>query len=272
MTSGFMQFVQSKRSIIQGDRDFVRVVYHSVIRSNNGGNELAVYLADRMPFFYREPSKIIEALSSQYFVSTVKETLARLPDSATFQESHFAEISSAIFCEEVLGLKRLYSKLSLLTAENTNPHKMDILFCNPCVDPVEFILCEVKSSMKCAAEGLPPGHDKSCFADLFRSFNKYQEKDLEFDLAAAKDRIEVLPTSQRNKILSSLEPYAERSLKYAGFIVIDSGTKDDSEINILGTRKNDKKFDVDLVSVESLRNVAERSYQILKEIRDKCTP
>jgi hypothetical protein len=248
-----------------------RAVYLSDIVTNTGDKRLSAFLADRLPSFYRDPSKLMAALSSDYFITAVRETLERLPSMDSFCESHFAEICSAIFAEDVLGLKRLYSKLSLLTSQNTNAFKMDLLLFDPDSDPVEFVVGEVKSSPKTEADGMPANHHKGCFGDLFRSMNKYHESDLTFDLAAAKDRIDQLPQVLRERVKSALEPYGLREVLYAGFVIIDATTAADGETSVLATRESKKAFEVDLLRVQSFPAVVEDTYGCLKEILDKCS-
>jgi len=138
--------------------------------------ELSKYISSKAPLFYRNLSNIVADMSdSRHFGSVIKETLSRIPSAESFRESHFCEIISGVFAEEVMGITRIYSKLTLLTAENANAFKMDLVLCNPEANPVEFVFGEVKSSCK---QTTPANHDKSCFADLFTSFNGYLSADL----------------------------------------------------------------------------------------------
>ena len=232
---------------------------------------MADYIADKTPLFYRDLPKIIDDLGDGYFVTTIKSTLAKLPTSESFQESHFGEIATGIFVEEVMGLRKLYSKLTLLTAENANAFKMDLVLYRPTSDPIEFIFGEVKSSPKISADGSPVGHHKSCFADIFTSMNKYGDDDLAFDLTAAKDHIQALPEVERNRIRKALMPYGDLIVSYAGFAIIDTTTKSDSEISLLATRQNKKTFDVDVICVEEFPTVATSAYKRLEALRRACS-
>src|ERR1035437_4057751 len=205
--SGFPQFVQLSRAHLTASTKSVRLVSHSHVVQEANSYRLSKYISDRAPLFYRDAEKIIETIRNGYFGTAYQETLARIPSSESFQESHFAEVAAGIFAEEVMKLAILYSKLTLLTAENANAYKMDLLLCNPQVEPVEFVFGEVKSSTKCAADGMPPGHDASCFVDLFNSFNKYDNTDASFDLTAAKDRLSLMDASIRDRIIAALMPY-----------------------------------------------------------------
>jgi HamA len=224
--------------------------------------QLAKYISSKAPLFYRNLSNIVADMSdSRHFGSVIKETLSRIPSDESFRESHFCEIVSGVFAEEVMGLTRIYSKLTLLTAENANAYKMDLVLCRPDANPVEFVFGEVKSSCK---QTKPANHHKSCFADLFVSFNGYDSGDMEFDLTSARDRVEALLTQQRDKVRKALLPYGDRILSYAGFVVIDSSTFDHDESKVLATRKNNKAFDIELLCVDTLKDTGYLTYSILE--------
>lgn len=263
--SGFAQFVHGGRLVLQFvDKAPVRAVYRSDIVRTTDSATLEAYMADRVPYFYKPASEIAAAFEEGFFLSAIKDVLRKLPTAATFRESHFGEIVAGVYGEEVLGLRRLYSKLTLLTAENANAFKMDVLFYQPGTDPVEFVFAEVKSSTKTAADGLPACHDKTCFPSLFASLNKYKAADLDFDLDLIKERMADLPDEDRETIKRSLLPHRARHLRYAGFCVIDSSTHDNGEASLLATRKNEKKFDVDLLCIAELPEVMTATYEALE--------
>lgn len=244
-----------------------RIVQVSSFRTRQDGVVLSDYVANRAPLFYRRLERVIEDLKAGLFLSAFRDTLAKLPSAESFQESHFGEILAGLFAEEIGGLKRIYSKLSLLTAQNANAFKMDLLLCNSATVPIEFVFGEVKSSAKSLSDGLPVGHDKSCYASLFDSFNKYGEEDLEFDITAARDNLEILDPAEAQRIKTALLPYADRRVKYAGFVVIDQATHAENEANVLATRRNKKEFDVELICIESLKNTIDDAYAKLKTTR-----
>ena len=241
-----------------------RVHLSRIVRSVEE-QHLEEYLADRAPLFYRSPDKIAETLDQGYFLTAFREVVRRLPTSSHFRKSHFGEILSAVFAQEVLGWRLIYSKLRLTTAENANPYKMDLLFFDPSRAAPTIILAEVKSSMKTE---IPAKHDKSCFPSLFDSLREYSAEDLEYDLTAARDHVEQLDPEEQEKVKSALLPYSERALLYAGFSVIDTATRSDSETSMLATRRSSKTFDVDLVCVDELSLVSESTYAILDEMRN----
>lgn len=264
--AGLMHFIKAQREIVDGDRAAVRLVYRSEFFRNANGISIGQYIADRAPLFYRSVDDILRDLQAGYFVTAIKSTLAKLPTSESFQESHFGEIVAGLFAEDVLGLRKLYSKLSLLSAENANAYKMDLVMYDPSSKPLRFVFGEVKCSPKISADCTPVGHDASCYADIFNSMNKYSSEDCAFDLNAARDRLVGLKPGEREAVRQALLPYSGARVAYAGFAVIDTSTYDKDEAQVLRTRKNDKQFEVDLICLESFSTIAGLVYGGLKGI------
>ncbi len=138
---GVHQFLKVTRANFKC-AEMVRCVYMSELVRVANGNQLERYIADRAPFFYRDLPSITQSLGDGFFVSTIKQTLSKLPTSESFRESHFGEIAAGIFAEEVMGLTKLYSKLSLLTAENANAYKMDLVLFDLTLIPLSSSLAK----------------------------------------------------------------------------------------------------------------------------------
>ena len=258
-------FLLTVRAQIHCRPDAERSVHLSQIARIIGDHKLEEFVADRAPLFYRSPDRIVERLNEGHFLTAFRETLRRLPTAANFRDSHFAEILSAIVAQEILGWKLIYSKLRLLTAENANAYKMDLVLFDPSQSEPAFILGEVKSSMK---SEIPSNHHKSCYPNLFDSLRTYSSEDLAFDLTAARDNVNALPRAERCIVKKALMPYATRKILYAGFSVIDTETRLDEETEMLATRKSNKTFDIDLICVDEIASVSESTYSILKAMRD----
>ena len=257
-------FLVSARAQIHDGDEAQRFVYLSRLARSVGEQRLEDFMADRAPLFYRSPDQIANMLNKGYFRTAFHEALIQLPTSTHFRNSHFGEILSAIFAEEVIGWRLIYSKLKLLTAENSNPYKMDLVFFDPNQSRPTFVLGEVKSSMKSKA---PANHDKSCYPSLFDSLREYSDNDGDYDLTAARDNIDALPENERDTVLKALLPYADREILYAGFSVIDTNTRSDNETSMLATRKSPKIFDIDLMCVDDLSSVSGSTFTILDRMR-----
>jgi hypothetical protein len=263
--------IKINRAKFSCTKTMVRTVFCSeLMRSHPEARaNLDKLVTDKAPLFYRKPEHIIQTLQFGYFATAISETLGQLPQSPSFRESHFGEILATIFAEEVMGLRRIYSKLSLLTSENSNAYKMDLVLYDPNTNPVDIVFGEVKSSPKQSPDGKPVGHDKSCFSSLFNSINGYSEDDSKYDLTAARDHIDsCLSSSERERVLQSLMPYSNAKIRVAGIVVIDATTSNDNEVSVLATRKNATTFDVDIVGVEDFSDVADSVYSKLENLRN----
>ncbi|MFA4824391.1 MAG: Hachiman antiphage defense system protein HamA [Methanoregula sp.] len=267
------KFIRITRRQFQNNKKHMRFVYISEISRNSDEHNIDKYIAEKVPFFYREAKRISDSFQDEFFLRAIYDSLCRLPDSSSFQESHFGEIISGLFAEDVIGLKKIYSKLSLLTAENANAYKMDLVLYNPKSDPVELFFCEVKCSMKSSPDLNPVKHDESIYPDMFNSMNAYEKEDFDFDFAAAKDHIDKLPLDEQQKLKDAFLPYSDKKIiKFLGFAVIDSSTYNSEEVSVLATRKNKKEFDIDVICLDELPHIVQSVYSKLVTLRDQCTP
>lgn len=257
-------FLLSARARIHETDGAQRQVYMSRVLRRAGDLRLEELLADRAPLFYRSPEHIASMLRAGYFRTAFREALLQLPTSTHFRDSHFAEILSALFAEAAIGWRLLYSKLTLLTAQNANPYKMDLILYDPNPNVPTFILAEVKSSPK---SDVPARHHRSCYPSLFDSLRDYSNDDLTYDLTAARDNIDTLPDSERDIVRNALLPYAHRQVLYAGFSVIDTVTREETETSMLATRQSPKTFDIDLVCVDEFSAVSASTYTLLDNMR-----
>ncbi|EHJ47947.1 hypothetical protein DFW101_1941 [Solidesulfovibrio carbinoliphilus subsp. oakridgensis] len=265
---GFNHFISLSRVALKSTTSTVRDVFISDVKRVHKQHQVEKYIADRTPLFYRDFEKIVQAMNP-FFVTTLVDTLQKLPTSESFQESHFGEIVSAIFAEEIVGLKIIYNKLSLLTSENANAYKMDLVLYDPSQDPIDIIFGEVKSSPKVVLDSIPANHHKSCYPDMFRSLNNYTDRDLNFDLGAAKDRIEA--SEDKDRLKAVLMPYSGMEIKYVGFAVVDHSSKSDDEIKMLGSRSCNKNLvSIDVVCVENYPEVAANVFKKLEAIKSAC--
>ena len=122
------QFIVSSRVELEfADKEVVRKVWKSEVQRSVGTTALENYMADRVPLYYRAPQSVAADLQDGYFLRAVADTLARLPTADSFRDSHFGELLAAEFAVAAMGLRLLYSKLRLLTAENSNAYKIATL-------------------------------------------------------------------------------------------------------------------------------------------------
>src|SRR5882762_1554236 len=94
---GFLRFLVEDRSVLRAAPPAVRMVYKTTVNREAGDQRLELFVADKAPLFYRKLQEIQASLQDGYFVSSVHDTLARIPTDPNFRVSHFGEIVSAIF-------------------------------------------------------------------------------------------------------------------------------------------------------------------------------
>lgn len=260
------RFVSIARDVLTCSGTAVRIGHISEIHEKVDEDLIYEYLADELPFFYRNIEDIVSSLRDGYFRTTIRDTLNKLPKAKSFKESHMGEIISAIFARDVLGLKILYKKLTLLTAENSNAYKMDLVLYRIDGDVVYIIFGEVKMSAKSSVTA-GKTHKNSIYPSLFSSIKQYETKDRDFDLAAAKDQIKYLDLPEREIIAEALKPYSgKKKIEYAGFIVIDLLTKDIKDMEMLLTKPSNKEFNVDVICVQNLSDNIINSYEALERM------
>lgn len=259
-------FIRAHRTRLTFSGTAVRAVHKTEIMRGDPPEQLSRFIAECLPFFYRDPSKIIETMHGGLFFHALREALGRLPNSPTFRESHLGEILAGIYAEGVLGLSMLYSKLSYLSSENSNAYKMDLVMCDFSSDQPQLVWGEVKSSMKAPRDGAPK-HDVTCYASIFKSLREYTHKDRDFDITAVKDNLHKLPPENRTRLRDALQPYPGPNIRYAAFAVIDANTYTDDEASVLHTRANDKAFDVEIVGVDELSSVNHQAWLYLERLR-----
>lgn len=273
---GLSEFLRITRAQLKYSPAALRLVWRSELAHQHETGRLADFLSDCAPRFYRDPGAMAQRLDDGYYLTAIKEALERLPKARNFQESHLAEIIACLFAEEVLKLRLLYSKLAQLSAENSNAYKIDLLLYDPAVDPVRFVFGEVKSSVKQNSpdQSTINAHSKSCYADIFNSLRKYSEEDVSFDLTSARDRIEKISNKrEREKIRQALLPYQPKDVTYAAFAVIDQSTYGEADTDVLGRRKSNKVFDVDVICVERFNQVVTDTFGKISYIRSAlCSP
>jgi hypothetical protein len=120
-----------------------------VVLDDNAKQTLPRYAAGKISYYYRIPKNIGADFAAEHdAIEMIQSLLHRLPTQDKFRNSHFGEIMCAVYMQEALGLKRLYSKLTLLTAENTNAHKMDAFFVDLSTTPYTYVAVEAKSSIQ----------------------------------------------------------------------------------------------------------------------------
>ncbi len=122
------EYIATEAQITVSDNTMtaIRTGFRTVLADEHRGYTLGRYLAGQLPYYYRTVEGIVADFASQNSaLEAVIDLAANAPTSPKFRNSHCGEILASHFVESRLGFRRLYSKLTLTTSENTNVHKMD---------------------------------------------------------------------------------------------------------------------------------------------------
>jgi hypothetical protein len=249
----------------------VRTGRRSHLKDVSSGHPLAHHLAGQLPYFYREPEKLaqefaVEMAKRRNALDLLYDLTVKMPTTPKFQQSHCGEILSALFLEEVLGLRRLMCKLTLTTAENTNVHKMDGFFVDTTKEPFTFYAVEAKSSILPTPKTPAKGHRYGILRQLIGSLENYGAVDERFDFTTVRDNLEAsFSEAEAKTIKSALFPPGPVNLVRLGMAVINESTVDSKDDDFILTEGCPVPFSFRAVTVADLSGLAQTAYdKVLK--------
>lgn len=244
----------------------LRKGFRSRLGENVNGHELVAIVAGQIPYFYRQPDKIAADFKARHdAIEMIYDLAIKVPTSEKFQTSHFGEILSALYLESVLHLKRLYCKLTLLSSENTNAHKMDGLFVDTSTNPFSFFAVEAKTSILPTSATPFKGHRFGILKQMVASLHGYTEEDKRFDFVAIRDSLENHFTeSEAAQIRKDLIPPGPL-LSYIGMASINEATVCSEDDSFILTEPCQRDFVFHSITVIDLAIAAKKSFeQVLK--------
>jgi hypothetical protein len=243
----------------------VREGRRSHLKDGSSDHPLSHHLAGQLPYFYREPEKLAKEFAEEMAarrnaLDLLYDLTVKMPTTPKFQQSHCGEILSALFLEEILGLRRLMCKLTLTTAENTNVHKMDGFFVNT-TEPFTFYAVEAKSSILPTPKTPAKGHRHGILRQLIDSLENYGAVDERFDFTAVRDNLEAsFNEAEAKAIKSALFPPGPKNLVRLGMAVINESTVDSKDDDFILTEVCPVTFNFRAITVADLSNLAQTAY------------
>jgi hypothetical protein len=238
---------------------------------------LCHHLAGQLPYFYREPTKLAAEFATQMAdrrnaLDLLYDLAVKMPTTPKFQQSHCGEILSALFLEEIFGLRRLMCKLTLTTAENTNVHKMDGFFVDTKTEPFTFYAVEAKSSILPTPATPAKGHRYGILSQMIKSLANYGAVDERFDFTTVRDNLEAsFNDAEAKAIRSALFPPGPKNLVRLGMAVINESTVDQKDDDFILTEKCTVPFNFRAITVSDLSGLARLAYDkisVLKVTKD----
>lgn len=247
----------------------LRRARRATLKQTASGMTLSRYLGGLIPYHYRKPENIGADFGAGHdALEMILSLFTQAPTTPKFQNSHCGEILSSVYIEKVLGYKRLYCKLTLLTAENTNAHKMDGFFV--CTDsiPFHYLFVEAKSSILPTGSSKFKGHRYGIFKQMINSIGKYASVDERFDLTRIRDNLESHFTPEIQKqIRSDLIPPGPENASFLGVSVTNSSTMSSLDDDFILSSPCSRSFDFAGLLVNDLATLAKEAYEYGDEIQ-----
>jgi hypothetical protein len=234
------------------------------VLEKKGNVYLSRVVSGHIPYFYRDPNKIASDFEEKYdALLNIADMMRTAPTTEKFRCSHFGEILSSIYIEQVLGYKILMRKLTQTTAENTNVHKMDIMCVDTTTTTFKYMWFEAKSSVRNGKVN----HKSGIYKQMRSSLAKYSSGDLRFDIVKICDNLSESDFSaeERRKIKSDLKRPLQVS--FQGIAVINDNTLSSVDDDSLLTEACPVSFDVRILVVSDLKRHAIEAFSRLDKIK-----
>ena len=248
----------------------VRAGRRSFLKAEHDGRKLSRYLGGKLPYHYRSPDKIGEDFGAEHdALEMIWSLFAQAPTTPKFQNSHCGEILSSVYLEEVLGYKKLYSKLTLTSAENTNVHKMDGFFVKVDGDEFEYLLVEAKSSILPTDKTKFSGHRHGILKQMLESIDGYSKDDERFDFAKIRDNLSIsFSEKEARQIKRDLVPPGPLKCSFLGVAVINSSTVHHADDDFILSSVITYPFDFAAIVIDDLATLASESYHYGKTVME----
>jgi hypothetical protein len=247
----------------------IRTGARVVLVDDHKGYTLGKHLANELPYYYRTVEGITADFSTgHHALEAILAMAATLPTSASFQNSHCGEILAAHFIEDQLGFKRLYRKLTLLTSQNTNAHKMDALFVDTKSDPFTYLFVEAKSSVLPTKSTPAKSHRSGILKQMIESLNGYANDDPRFEYARIRDNLEkTFNPDVASRIRDDLIPPGPDNLKVMGVSITNAATVNQIDDDFILSAACGIPFDYHALVVTDLAVLAKDAFGYWEKVK-----
>ncbi|MDR6392610.1 Hachiman antiphage defense system protein HamA [Paraburkholderia phenoliruptrix] len=240
----------------------IRDGYRTVLADDFKDYSLGRYLTGQITQHYRTLDGIASDFKSgNSHLEALLGMIAPIPTVASFQNSHCGEIAAAQFVEDVLGYRRLYSKLTLITSENTNAHKMDGLFVKTDCAPYEYLFVEAKSSILPTEATKSKTHRSGILTQMVNSLHKYHDEDPRFEFSRIRDNLQSSFDGNEAEVINAdLTPPGPDNLKFIGVSVTNASTVNAGDDDFILSKHCNTNFNYYALVVTDLAELAKDAY------------
>lgn len=268
LLSGYVAHEVGLQSTKKG-LSIVRAGTRSVLNDNHQGFSLGKRLSNCLPYYYRTLEGIVSDFAlGDYALEAILSLATNAPTSDKYRQSHCGEILGSYYLEQEMGFRRLYSKLTMTTSNNTNVHKMDGLFVDISVDPYKFLFVEGKCSILPTEKTKSKSHRSGILSQMIDSLNKYQNEEPRFELTRIRDNLDKsFDSSVAEKIKRALMPPGPENLSFMGVSVTNSSTVNQGDDDFILSEPCDTPFDYKALIVTDLSALASEAYGFWDKIK-----
>lgn len=255
-------------SIVNSSLQPVRSGWFRQVEDTDGRIDLFRYVGGKLPYYYRRPDNVAQDFLEEHdFLTAIAHMAIRTPTTENFKSTHFAEILCCIYLREVLGYKVLSRKLTQLTSEDTNVHKMDVMCVDVSTTPYRYIWVEAKSSRQ---TGRRVYHNSNIYQQMRNSLANYDVDDMRYDFAHICDNMSSADFSdaERRIIRQDLLSPTGPDVIFHGMAVINIDTHEQDDVDGLLSTPCPTNFDVRIIALTDLRAIAVEAYQLLEDARN----
>ncbi|MER2252938.1 Hachiman antiphage defense system protein HamA [Methylorubrum podarium] len=247
----------------------VRTGFRTVLHDTYNGYKIEKHLSGSLPYHYRKLDSVIEDFEAQHnALELMVDLMATAPTVESFRNSHGSEILACCYLEEKLDIRRLYSKLSMTTSENTNAHKMDGLFVNVSSEPYEYIFVEAKSSILPTEKTKTKSHRSGLLQQMLTSLDGYEAEEPRMELVRIRENLDKnFQEAVRTKIKADLRPPGPK-LKYLGISITNSSTINSEDDDFILSSPCKISFDYYGLVVTDVARITSSAYAIWDDIKE----
>lgn len=268
--SKFNKFYASESVISISDTSItsLRSGYRTVMADSSGAVSLHKYLSGQLPYFYRKMESIVEDFESEHSaLELMIDLMASAPSTQSFRNSHGGEILAAHHIQEKLKYKKLYSKLTMTTSEDTNAHKMDAMFVDTSKSQYEYIFVEAKSSILPTEKTKTKSHRSGILKDMIASLDGYIREEPRMELVRIRENLQSGFNDEERKIILSDLRAPGPDLKFIGISVTNSVTVNEKDDNFILSVPCGVKFEYHAIVVTDLHDLARDAYSIWDAVK-----
>ena len=268
--SKLQKFYASESVVSVSDTSVVsiRSGFRTVLADSAGTISLHKYLSGQLPYFYRKMESIVEDFESEHnALELMLDLMGTAPATQSFRNSHGAEILAAHHIQEKLKYRRLYSKLTMTTSQDTNAHKMDALFVDTSKHPYEYIFVEAKSSILPTALTKTKSHRSGILNHMISSLTAYKLEEPRMELIRIRENLQFgFADDERKQILNDLRAPGPE-LRYIGISVTNSNTINEKDDDFILSIPCGVEFDYHALVVTDLESLAKDAYSIWDAVK-----